>query len=465
MTELKVGAEFQDSIQSNHVEIVINLKINIQWGFLKMPEYYTITGRIIDKDGQSVSDYIVQAFDKDPGIYFHPDDRLGRSITDNEGAFKIIFTEDAFEDWFEGNPEIYLVIRDEEGRIIKTTETKKTPTRSVDFQIRLKTSKPHQPEPDLHNISGEICSIKQPMYCPSTRLDEMFEIRDNIFPKESLINSDNMDIVEGDNWSFDANTLIIWNNRYWKGFLSTDPDLFNKILIYAAGFYKRFWRDGNSVKGETHPYDSIVYAANECIETEYPGFGKVLLLEYRDPPNNIFHDLMKIVDEDTIIGKAFGVRKPPRGEPILNFSLSKKYYIDFMTHDDFKIIFSEKTTKPEIDDIMGIWEGKLISDSIHSPVLFKFRFQKENGHLKCKYIFGGIIPSTSKVKFTEEMMEMLDFAGQLHHNEIRMIRKDIMVGKYCTMESLIFNLLKRAPGFIMKDDSRICLPYILHRVV
>lgn len=329
----------------------------------------------------------------------------------------------------------------------------------MDFQISLETSKPRRPEPD------EICSIKQPMYCSSTRLDEMFEIRDNMFQKEALINSGNMDIVEGDNWSFDASTLIIWNNRYWKGFLSTDPDIFNKILIYAAGFYKRFWKDGNSVKGETHPYDSGIYAANEATETEYPGFGKVLLLKYRDPPNNIFHDLMKIVDENTIIGKAFGARDPPRGKTILNFSLSKKYGIDFMTHDDFKIIFSEKTTKPEIDDIMGIWDGKLISDSIHSPVLFKFRFQKENGYLKCKYIFGGIIPGTSKVKFTEEMMQTFDFAGQLLHNEIRMIQKDIMVGKYCTMESSIFNLLKRAPGFIMKDDSRVCLPYMLRRVV
>jgi len=189
-----------------------------------MPEYYTITGRIIDKDGQSISDYHVQAFDKDPGIYFHPDDRLGKYITDNEGSFKIIFTDDAFNDWFEGNPEIYLVIRNNEGRIIKTTETKKTVTRSVDFQISLETSKPRRPEPD------EICSIKQPMYCSSTRLDEMFEIRDNMFPKEALINSGNMDIVEGDNWTFDATTMTIWNNRYWKGFLSTDGDIFNKIL-------------------------------------------------------------------------------------------------------------------------------------------------------------------------------------------------------------------------------------------
>ena len=312
---------------------------------------------------------------------------------------------------------------------------------------------------------GEICSIKQPMYCSLKRLDEMFEIKDNMFPKEALVNSGNMEIVEGDNWSFDSSTLTIWNNRYWKGFLSTDRDLINTVLIYAAGFYKRFWKDGNSVKGETHPYDSTVYAANESIETEYPGFGKVLYLKYRDPPNNMFHDLMKIVDKDTIIGKAFAVRDPPRGEHILNFSLSRKYGIDFMTHDDFKIIFSKKAAKPDIDDVLGIWEGKLISDSIHSPVLFRFRYHKENGELKCKYIFGGIIPGASDVKFSEEMMEMFDLTGQLFHDEIRILGRDIMVGKYCTLKSPIFDLLKRAPGFTMKDNDRVCLPYILHRVV
>jgi len=293
----------------------------------------------------------------------------------------------------------------------------------------------------------------------------MFEISDNKFPKEALVNSRNIEIVEGDNWSFDANTMTIWNNRYWKGFLSTDRDLFNTVLVYGAGFYKRFWREGSSVKGETHPYDSIIYAANESIITEFPGFGKVLYLKYRDPPNNMSYDLMKIVDKDTIIGKAFTGRDPPRGNPLLNFSLSRKYGIDFMTHDDFKIIFSKKATKPDVDEVQGSWEGKLISDSIHSPVLFRFRYYEENGSLKCKYMFGGIIQGTPEVKFTEEMMEMFDFAGQLFHDEIRMLNKDVMLGKYCTLESPVFNLLKRAPGFTMKDNDRVCLPYILHRVV
>jgi choline dehydrogenase-like flavoprotein len=318
---------------------------------------------------------------------------------------------------------------------------------------------------ELKDNLGEICSIKQPMYCPVKRLDEIYEISDNMSPNKALINSTNMSIVDGDNWSFDTSTLTIWNNRYWKGFFSTDHDIANTSLVYAGGFWKRFWKDGNSVKGETHPYESSVYSANEAIETEYPGFGKVILLKYRDPPYNRFYDLLKVVDKDTLLGKAFAVRDPPRGEHILTFSMSRKYGVGFMTHDDFKIIFSKKATRPDIDEVLGVWEGRLISDSTLSEVLFRFRYYKEQEELKCKYIFGGVMPGTSDVKFTEEMMLMFDFTGQLFHDEIRMVRADFMVGKYCTMDSPVFKSLEKAPGFFMKDDDRVCLPYILRRAV
>ncbi len=311
---------------------------------------------------------------------------------------------------------------------------------------------------------GEICSIKQPMYCSVKRLDEMFEIHDNSSSNEALINSPNMEIVDGENWSFDANTLTVWNNRYWRGFFAKDHDLANTALVYAGGFWKRFWKEGSSVKGETHPYESAIYSANEAIETEYPGFGKVILLKYRDPPYNTFYDLLKIIDNDTLLGKAFAVRGPPRGEHILTFSMSRKYSAEFMTQDDFKIIFSKKATKPGIDEVLGMWEGKLVSDSTLSDVLFRFRYYREQGELKCKYIFGGVMPGTSDVKFTEEMMLMFDLTGQLFHDEIRMLRNDFMLGRYCTLDNPIFKLLKKAPGFIMKDGERVCLPYILRRI-
>lgn len=311
---------------------------------------------------------------------------------------------------------------------------------------------------------GEVCTFEQPMYCSTSRMDEIYEISDSMLNDQALVNSINEEIVDGENWSFDIDTLTIWNNRYWKGFYPGDHTLINKVLIYAAGFNKRFYMEGTTIKGDSRTYESpIKFAIEEVRNAEYPGFGKVLLLKY-EPPFNTVYDLMKIVDKDTIIGKAYTLRDAPRGEHILTFSLSKKYGVDFMTHDDFKAIFSLKARKPGIDEVLGVWEGRLVSDSVHSPVLFTFRFYEDQGELKCRYVLGGIIPGTSKTRFSEEMMQKFDFNGQVFRDEIRMVRRDFMLGKYCTGDSPVFELMKKAPGFMMKDDGRVCLAYTLRRV-
>ncbi|MBI3023096.1 MAG: GMC family oxidoreductase, partial [Thaumarchaeota archaeon] len=311
---------------------------------------------------------------------------------------------------------------------------------------------------------GEVCSIRQPMFCGVKRLEELYEVSDTVLPSDALVNSEKMEIVEGENWSFDADKLEIWNNRYWKGFFATDRDLVTTSMLYLGGFWKKFSKSGGSVSGVTHPYEAPVFAKNQPIDIEYPGFGKVIHLKYLEPQYERFYDLLKIVDKDTILGKAFAGRNPPRGEQMLTFSMSRRYGIDFMTQDDFKTIFASKARRPGTDEVLGQWEGRLVSDSTLSPVMFRFRYYKKGGELKCDYIFGGILPGTSEIKFSQEMMLMFDFTGQLFHDEIRMVRRDLMLGRYCSMSSPLFKLLERAPSFIMKDGDRLCLPYLIRRV-
>lgn len=124
--------------------------------------FYKITGRIRDEKNLPAKGYIVQAFDKDPGIYAHPDDRLGRAKTDENGAFEIIFDQEAFQDLFEGNPEVYLVVRDGDGKVLVDTPEKENTTLRIDFQIKLGKSEVNPFEPDLYadNLSRMISSIK-----------------------------------------------------------------------------------------------------------------------------------------------------------------------------------------------------------------------------------------------------------------------------------------------------------------
>jgi len=317
---------------------------------------------------------------------------------------------------------------------------------------------------EIRDDLGKACTIRQPMYCGSTRLDEMFEVKDTLLPSNALVNSQKAEIVDGENWSFDPDNLIIYNNRYWKGFFSTDGDLVTKIELFVGGFWKKFSEEDGKVKGVTHPYETPVYAANEALDESYLGFGNVIRLKYTDVPYSSFYDFLKIVDKDTVLGKAFGGRAPPRGEQLLRFSMSRRYGIDFMTQDDFRAIFDSKARKPDVEEVLGVWEGRMISDSSLSPVMFRFRYYKDQGELKCNYVFGGFLPGTSKVKFAPENMEMFDLTGQLFHDEIRMVRKDVMIGEYCSTDSPIFALLGRASGFLMKEPDKVCLPYLLRRV-
>jgi hypothetical protein len=102
-----------------------------------VPESYRIRGRIRDQGNRPVGGFTVQAFDKELGIFLHPDDRLGKAVTGDDGAFEISFGKDTFKDWLESNPKVYLTIRDRAGKVMLQTESEANTTGSIDFQVKL----------------------------------------------------------------------------------------------------------------------------------------------------------------------------------------------------------------------------------------------------------------------------------------------------------------------------------------
>ena len=312
---------------------------------------------------------------------------------------------------------------------------------------------------------GEVCSIRQPMFCSTSSLEDLYKAHDNSFSLSDLVNSKEDQILEGENWSFDPETLTIWNNRYWKGFLGNDGTFISTVEMYAGGFWKKFSPSGNTISGVTHPYDFDVYAKNVASEAEYTNFGRVIQLKYTEDLYKSFFDLLKIVDNDTILGEAFLGVDPPKGTHLLSFSMSRKYKIDFMTQDDFQQLFSNKCRKPDPEEVLGLWEGRLISDSALSPVAFRFRYSKDpQGKLTCHYVFGDFLPGVSVVKLGQNELDMFDFTGGLLHDSIRMLRKDVMLGKYESVSDSILNLLQKRMGFVMRQNDKVILPYFLKRI-
>ncbi len=68
---------------------------------------FIITGQIRElESGIGVPDLRIEGWDRD--LFF--DDKIGECLTDTEGRFQIVYTEEDFRDLFERGPDIYLKV-------------------------------------------------------------------------------------------------------------------------------------------------------------------------------------------------------------------------------------------------------------------------------------------------------------------------------------------------------------------
>ncbi len=310
-------------------------------------------------------------------------------------------------------------------------------------------------------VLGQTCSVAQPMFCTAERLDAMFRQSANKLPVETLVNADESSPPE-ERWSFDKESLMIYNNKYWKGFFPMDQDF--TLIRYLGGFWKRFHRQGDEIMGITHPFETNIDAPNTAQLKTFEGFGELVHLKYTSPEFSIFYDLLKIVDKDTVLGKAF-FGLPPFGNQILDFCMSRRYSVDFMTEDDHETIYQQHARSPAAGEVLGRWNGKLVSDSALTPVTQVFTYTQDNiGKLQMEYLFGGLLRGISRVTLTPLQMNMYDFTSW--HDEVKIVTSDFMAGKWCSPWTKI--PLNFGPSFLGvengPDGSRFCLRFTLRRV-
>jgi hypothetical protein len=48
--------------------------------------------------------------------------------------------------------------------------------------------------------------------------------------------------------------------------------------------------------------------------------------------------------------------------------MSRRYDVNFMTEEDHETIYQQYTSAPNVEEVIGKWNGKLVSDSTLSPV-------------------------------------------------------------------------------------------------
>jgi hypothetical protein len=265
----------------------------------------------------------------------------------------------------------------------------------------------------------------------------MFAVTDhNTKLLSKLANSNETKSIVGRNWRFNAEKLIIYNDLYWKGFYGIDNDALTNLLRYFGGFYKKFWKVGeNKYRGITHPFEpQLIDAKSIAVEKETQAFGKIIHLEYEEFPYSTAYDLLKIVDENTILGKAF-MGPFGRGRELFNFSMSRVYDVDFMTEEDLLTFFNsnELSHAPSESEMKGTWEGMLVSDSAVTPRAQIFYFECEDGLIDMRYSFANMLRGRSDVSVTDRLFRFDDQTP--FHDEIRMITPELVVGRWVTQWS------------------------------
>ena len=280
----------------------------------------------------------------------------------------------------------------------------------------------------LASISESKCSIEQPMYCPTRMLDAM--LKKPSLPIQKLVNTGKRNI--------DIESLTIYNDNYWKGIYPSDTPI--PSWIFQNGFKKKFWSANGTIKGVTSAFDDRINAANLPRQIDPNNPSKGILLEYIEPQFMLFYDVLKMISDDVVVGEGF-IGKYPNGISFLKFTLARKYGFDFMNPEDHRELFNKYGRSPDVNKIMGVWEGRMISSASLTPPLFRLQYKTDqSGKVTCEWNFVRIFKGGSAIELTPEELLMFDFTN--FHDEIRMIRDDVMVGKYVLTGSKLFDVVR-----------------------
>lgn len=111
---------------------------------------FRLFGKIISEDNNPVQGYNVTAYDDD---FFSDDDFLGCSYTDSGGFFEITFDESKFRKYyelFESSPDVYLFIRDAQGKLVVNTKILKT-EKEIEYHVKIVKHIPDPTSVDLYS--------------------------------------------------------------------------------------------------------------------------------------------------------------------------------------------------------------------------------------------------------------------------------------------------------------------------
>ena len=143
---------------------------------------YTVKGEI---QNHNQSKFYVEVLDDDQHWFDDRiDDLLGSSWTDDSGRFEITFDDSLFkENWFEGKPELFVMVRDSSGKILHKTKSQSPSgpddSENLSFQITI-------PEKNSFN-DNPYGSVDARRIAAFTRIGDSIDLTDDVANASQLL--------------------------------------------------------------------------------------------------------------------------------------------------------------------------------------------------------------------------------------------------------------------------------------
>ena len=242
-------------------------------------------------------------------------------------------------------------------------------------------------------------------------------------------------IVNSGQRKIDVASGIIENDTCWRGFFPREHILNAMSAALFTGFRKTFQKEDGGYLGVTSDTDGRIRARNTLEEvTVGPDSGdlepgRYLLLRYTDPPWQGFYDLLKVVQNDLVIGRVY-LGAFPNGVRLFTFAMTRVYRLSQMTAEDHRELY-KLGAAPSPAELAGAWRMDVLSNANQMRSLAFLTFDlKPDGRLESRYQVAGLLEGLITPKFLKDHFELSDFTP--FHDEIRKLGSDSLVGKYVT---------------------------------
>ena len=242
---------------------------------------------------------------------------------------------------------------------------------------------------------------------------------------------------------YDLRNKIIFNDTGWKGYFPVGQVLNVIASNIHSSFRKRFFTENGAMKGVTSDADFFIRANNTVEEVTLSAAkgnlhaGKYLLLKYTDLQWRAFYDLLKVIDEDLVIGKVFMGLPFPNGAELFTFSMVREYSFDEMTVEDHQELYERAAVPSDPATLEGTWNMTVVANSNHREDVAQLSFDaKPDGTVEAHYVLMQTIQGESKTELGPDQLRLNDFTPL--HDEIRAIDANYMLGKWITDQRVPF---------------------------